>query len=94
MDIGGQPEFHEIMPIILNGPALHMIFFNLAVNLDYPIPIRFCQQDGTDSLITYNSSYTGKQMIFQLLSSLYYLSMAYHQIASQLQSLWPPILIN
>ena len=74
MDIGGQPEFHEIMPIILNGPALHMIFFNLAVNLDYPIPIRFCQQDGTDSLITYNSSYTGKQMIFQLLSSFYYLS--------------------
>ena len=74
MDIGGQPEFREIMPIILNGPALHMIFFNLAVNLDYPIPIRFCQQDGTDSLITYNSSYTGKQMIFQLLSSLYYLS--------------------
>ena len=33
MDIGGQPEFHEIMPIILTGPALHMIFFNLAVNL-------------------------------------------------------------
>ena len=74
MDIGGQPEFHEIMPIIFNGPALHMIFFNLAFNLDYPIPIRFCQEDGTDSVITYNSSYTGKQMIYQLLSSLYYLS--------------------
>ena len=74
MDIGGQPEFHEIMPLILNGPALHVVFFNLAFNLDDPIPIRFCQQDGTDSLITYNSSYTGKQMIFQLLSSLYYLS--------------------
>ena len=74
MDIGGQPEFHEIMPIIFNGPALHMVFFNLAINLDDPIPIRFCQQDGADSLITYKSSYTGKEMIFQLLSSLYYLS--------------------
>ena len=74
MDIGGQPEFHEIMPVILDGPALHMVFFNLAFNLDDPIPVRFCQQDGTDSLITYNSSYTGKQMIFQLLSSLYYLN--------------------
>ena len=72
MDTGGQPEFHEIMPLILNGPALHMIFFNLAFNLDDPIPIRFCQQDGTNSLITYNSSYTGKEMIYQLLSSLYY----------------------
>ena len=74
MDTGGQPEFHEIMPLILNGPALHMIFFNLAFNLDDAISIRFCHQDGTDSTITYNSSYTGKQMIFQLLSSLYYLS--------------------
>ena len=74
MDTGGQPEFHEIMPIILNGPALHLVFFNLTINLDDSISIRFCHQDGTDSVITYNSSYTGKQMIFQLLSSLYYLS--------------------
>ena len=74
MDTGGQPEFHEIMPIILNGPALHLIFFNLAFDLDEPIPIRFCHEDGTDGTITYVSSYTGKQMIFQLLSSLYYFS--------------------
>ena len=74
MDTGGQPEFHEIMPLILNGPALHLIFFNLTFDLDEPIPIRFCHQDGTDSTITYVSSYTGKQMIFQLLSSLYYFS--------------------
>ena len=74
MDTGGQPEFQEIMPVILNGPALHLVFFNLTINLDDSISIRFCHQDGTDSMITYNSSYTGKEMIFQLLSSLYYLS--------------------
>ena len=74
MDIGGQPEFHEIMPIILNGPALHLIFFNLTFDLDDPISIQFCKPDGTNSTITYKSSYTGKQMIYQLLSSLYYLS--------------------
>ena len=76
MDTGGQPEFHEIMPIILNGPALHLIFFNLTFDLDDPIPIRFCHQDGTDGTITYMSSYTGKQMIYQLLSSLYYLTLS------------------
>ena len=74
MDTGGQPEFHEIMPIILQGPALHMVFFNLAFNLNEPIPVRFCQQDGTNAMITYESSYTGIQMIYQLLSSLYCLS--------------------
>ena len=74
IDTGGQPEFHEIMPIILNGPALHMIFFNLAFNLNDPVLIRFCKQDAKDAMITYMSSYTGKQMIYQLLSSLYCLS--------------------
>ena len=77
MDTGGQPEFHEIMPIILNGPALHLIFFNPAFDLDEPILIRFCHQDGTDSTITYVSSYTGKQMIFQLLASLYHLQQGF-----------------
>ena len=71
MDTGGQPEFHEIMSIILNGPALHLVFFNLSDDLNDPITIQFCQCDGTDAMITYNSSYTGKQMIYQLLSSLY-----------------------
>ena len=76
MDTGGQPEFQEIMPIILSGPALHMIFFNLTFDLDEPILIRFCHQDGNDNTITYTSSYTGKQMIYQLLSSLYYLTLS------------------
>ena len=74
MDTGGQPEFHEIMPIILQGPALHMVVFNLAFSSNEPVPVRFCQQDGTNAAITYDSSYTGIQMIYQLLSSLYCLS--------------------
>ena len=74
MDTGGQPEFHEIMPVILPGPALHMVLFNLAFDLNEPIPVRFCQQDGTNAMISYESNYTGIQMIYQLLSSLYCLS--------------------
>ena len=74
MDTGGQPEFHEIMPLILSGPALHLVFFNLEFDLNDPVVIRFCKEDGTDAVITYMSSYTGKQMIYQLLSSLYCLS--------------------
>ena len=74
IDTGGQPEFHEIMPVILNGPALHMVFFNLTFNFDQPVLIRFCNKYGKDGVIIYESSYTGKQMIYQLLSSLYCLS--------------------
>ena len=39
MDTGGQPEFYEIIPLFLNGPALHLVFFNLIFSLDDPIPI-------------------------------------------------------
>ena len=74
IDTGGQPEFHEIMPIIYNGPALHLVFFNLAINLHDSVLVQFCHQDDTNSMVTYNSSYTGKEMIFQLLSNLYYFS--------------------
>jgi len=74
MDTGGQPEFHEIIPIILQGPALHMVFFNLAISLNEPVHVRFCQEDGSTATITYESSYNGMEMIYQLLSSLYCLS--------------------
>ena len=28
VDIGGQPEFHEILPLLLHGPVLNLIFFH------------------------------------------------------------------
>ena len=71
MDTGGQPEFHEIIPIILQGPALHLVFFNLAFDLNEPVPVQFCHPEVTNPAVTYKSSYTGIQMIYQLLSSLY-----------------------
>jgi len=62
------------MPIIFQGPALHLVFFNLSFGLNEPILVHFCQQDGEDASVTYKSSYTGKQMIYQLLSSFYCIS--------------------
>ena len=36
IDIGGQPEFHEILPLLLHGMALNLIFFNVTHDLDSP----------------------------------------------------------
>ena len=33
IDTGGQPEFQEILPLLLSGPALYLIFINLTQEL-------------------------------------------------------------
>ena len=74
MDTGGQPEFHELLPLVLRGPALHLIFFNMAHDLDDTIHIRYCEKGGSYSDISYDAYYTTKKVLYQLLSSLYCLS--------------------
>ena len=73
VDTGGQPEFHELLPVILRGSALYFIFFSLAYSLDQKV--RVCYQlpkgDTRSSDITYDSSHSSIEMIHQLLSSFY-----------------------
>ena len=71
LDTGGQPECHDILPLILQGPALHVVVFNLDQDLDERVTIRFCGPTGKDADICYESHYTSIDMIHQILSSLY-----------------------
>ena len=71
LDTGGQPECHDILPLILQGPALHLVVFNLDQDLDEHVTIRFCEQTGKDADVSYISHYTSIDMIHQILSSLY-----------------------
>ena len=41
MDTGGQPEFHELLPPLLRGPALHLIFFNASHDLTLTVEVHF-----------------------------------------------------
>ena len=70
LDTGGQPECHDILPLILRGPALHLVVFNLAKDLDKPVTVQYCQKTGTDAY-AYTSQYTSINMLHQILSSLY-----------------------
>ena len=74
MDTGGQPEFHELLPPLLRGPALHLIFFNAAHDLTLPVDICFRHEDRGMSL-TYKTSSSSIEIVHQLLSSLYCLSL-------------------
>ena len=73
VDTGGQPEFHELLPVILRGSALYFIFFSLAYSLYQKVHVRYRlpKGDTRSSDITYDSFHSSIEMIHQLLSSFY-----------------------
>ena len=73
VDTGGQPEFHELLPVILRGSALYFIFFSLAYSLYQKVHVRYRLPEGDtrSSDITYDSIHSSIEMIHQLLSSFY-----------------------
>ena len=75
MDTGGQPEFHELLPPLLRGPALHLIFFNASHDLNRPVKVWFRHEDENSPSVEYESSSSSIEMIHQLLSSFYCLSL-------------------
>ena len=68
IDIGGQPEFHEILPLLLHGMALNLIFFNVTHDLDSPYTVVY-RADGSSS-IQYESEYTIREIIQRALCSI------------------------
>ena len=69
VDIGGQPEFHEILPMLLHGPALNLIFFNVTHDLDSPYTVVYCDIDGPTQM-QYKSEFTIKAIIQRALCSI------------------------
>ena len=62
MDTGGQPEFHEVLPHVLKGPALHLVLFSLEEDkatgkdcLDRCFNVEYVSQD-LKSAIPYESA--------------------------------------
>ena len=68
IDIGGQPEFHEILPLLLHGMAINLIFFNVTHDLDSPYTVVY-RADGSSS-IQYESEYTIREIIQRALCSI------------------------
>ena len=69
VDIGGQPEFHEILPLLLHGLALNLIFFNLTQDLDSSYTVIY-RDDSGSCPIQYESEFTIKEIIQRALHSI------------------------
>ena len=71
VDIGGQPEFHEILPLLLHGQSLNLIFLNLAHKLDSLYTVVYRDNSGSESTsIQYESEFTIREVIERALSSI------------------------
>ena len=69
VDIGGQPEFHEILPLLLHGQALNLIFLNTTQDLDSPYTVVYRDGSGADSP-QYTSESTIRQVIQRALCAI------------------------
>ena len=68
-DSGGQPEFHEVVPALVPHSTLYLLMFNLNedLNKQYKVTYKASEDDITDP---YQSSYTVKESLLQLLASI------------------------
>ena len=67
-DVGGQPEFQEVLPAIIAGPSVFFIIFKLPDSLSQKYRVQYIESS-TRKTITYEWSFTVKESILCSLSS-------------------------
>ena len=67
-DIGGQPGFLEMLPALIKGPAMYLLFFNLGEPLDVPYRILFSRDDTT--ITPFEAMHTVEETLSQVLSAI------------------------
>ena len=72
IDTGGQPEFHEMLPALITGPAVNLLVFKLTEDLQGRYEITYRSSDGNSD--PYRTSLTHEEVIFRSLSSIACLS--------------------
>ena len=68
IDTGGQPEFHEMLPALITGPAVNLLVFKLTEELQGRYPITYRSLEGNSE--PYLTSLTHEEVIFRSLSSI------------------------
>ena len=68
IDTGGQPEFHEILPALITGPAINLLVFKLTKDLRSCYEIIYRTSAGDSK--PYETSLTHEEVIFRSLASI------------------------
>ena len=68
-DTGGQPEFQELLPILVSGPSLFFLTFRLNMELNRRYQVEYIDSKGK-SIIPYDSGLTVQEMLLQSLATI------------------------
>ena len=63
-DSGGQPQFHEVLPIFLRGTSVYVFFQKLSEKLDAYSTVEYFDENGESVCVPYQASQTNLQ-VFQ-----------------------------
>ena len=84
-DTGGQPEFHEVLPALVAGPAIFLLVFNLFEHLDSFYRVRY--ESSSNEYEVYDSLFSVKEVLMQCFSSIAsYHNAQSHEISKQQSS--------
>ena len=70
VDTGGQPEYQDILPVILGGSGLSLLFFNLTQDPEKTYPVVYRHAEERTQSREYHSKISTLQMLFQVLATL------------------------
>ena len=73
-DIGGQPEFMDMLPALTIGPALYLLFCKLIDDLLSQYTVSYLSPSSGESTTPVESSYTVEEVLFTALASVSCLS--------------------
>ena len=68
-DVGGQPEFQEMLPALVSGPSLYFLTFPLHKGLNEKCLVEYQHPDG-GSIVPYTASFTMKEALLSSLASI------------------------
>ena len=68
IDTGGQPEFHEMLPALVTGPAINLLVFKLNEDLRSSCDITYRSEHGNS--LPYPTSLTHEEVILRTLASI------------------------
>ena len=69
LDSGGQPQFHELMPVFLNGASEFVYVFNVSESLDAQSMVRYHDEKGT-LVFEFPASQTNEETLKQCTCSM------------------------
>ena len=91
-DVGGQPEFQEVLPAIIAGPSVFFILFKLPDSLSQKYRVQYIESS-TRKTIKYESSFTVKESILCSLSSASSMCRFVTRNSSELEPINPKVFI-